>query len=204
MKKSPSSITPQVFAPVVLVGDSNPSTSAAVVALLANLGFSSETVSNGKDLLLALKGRSYAAVVLDCQLDVGGFAVCKQIRRDFSKTVPVIGLTDREIAGGDEKARAAGMDNFLEKPVQQDQLERALGEWIGDPISRFLAQQKLKAEQRVRDDADAEKRQRMNRIANSIAQDEVEVREEPAKKNDEKTPAATPALLAQQFTSKGS
>jgi CheY-like chemotaxis protein len=70
---------------------------------------------------------------MDCQMPwMDGFEATRQIRRKLAgKTPPIIALTANAMTGDREACVAAGMTNFLAKPVRQEELRVCLEKWLG-------------------------------------------------------------------------
>jgi CheY-like chemotaxis protein len=112
----------------VLVAEDNVVNQRVVVQQLKKLGFSADAVSNGKEVLEALKNAPYDILLLDCQMpEVDGYEVAQRIRREGCRTFKsepyLIALTANALPGDRERCLAAGMNDYLTKPVQLDSLE---------------------------------------------------------------------------------
>jgi two-component system, sensor histidine kinase and response regulator len=115
-------------------------------------------VKNGREALEALTAGRYAAILMDCQMPVmDGFEAARKIRerealpvkRDACESsehnphhashatrhVPIIAVTANAMAGDRERCLAAGMDDYLAKPVKLEELRLALQRWIPSPES---------------------------------------------------------------------
>ncbi len=97
------------------------------------LGCSADTVANGREALEALSRARYDAVLMDLQMpEMDGFAATAAIRRQESATgehLPVIAMTAHAMEGDRARCLAAGMDDYVSKPVRQGELARVLGRW---------------------------------------------------------------------------
>jgi two-component system, sensor histidine kinase and response regulator len=133
--------------PRVLVVEDNLINQKLTVRILEKLGYQSDVVENGQEALVALARGSYALVLMDCQMPVvDGFEATKLVRQreaadhesaasDSSKTyhMPIVALTANAMRGDRERCLAAGMDDYLTKPVRKDDLKGVLDRWI--PLS---------------------------------------------------------------------
>jgi CheY-like chemotaxis protein len=80
-----------------------------------------------------LSACDYAAVLMDCQMpDMDGFAATAELRRreNGERHTPVIAMTALAMTGAVEKCLAAGMDDYVGKPIRRAQLIQALQRWI--------------------------------------------------------------------------
>jgi signal transduction histidine kinase/CheY-like chemotaxis protein len=115
----------------VLAVDDNEINQTVAVELLTELGFTVEVANNGLEAFEAVKRGAYAAVLMDCQMPVmDGYRAAREIRlwemQSGRARLPIIALTAHAIAGEREKVIAAGMDEYLTKPIARAQLESAL------------------------------------------------------------------------------
>ena len=109
------------------------SVEAAVQAQLARLGFKCDTAASGIEVLEALKRQDYDLVFMDCQMpEMDGYDATREIRRreGSSRHTKVIAMTANALAGDREKCIAAGMDDYLSKPVKIEDISRLLQCWL--------------------------------------------------------------------------
>ncbi|WP_273844167.1 PAS domain S-box protein [Rubrobacter calidifluminis] len=125
----------------VLVVEDNPVNQKVARRMLEKLGYDVEVASDGQKALEAVCGNRYAAVLMDCQMPVmDGYEASREIRRreqegerfNESGHLPIIALTAGALATDREKALAAGMDDYIPKPVKPDELQEALERWLPD------------------------------------------------------------------------
>ncbi|MBU1724623.1 MAG: response regulator, partial [Gammaproteobacteria bacterium] len=86
--------------------------------------------------------RSYDLVLMDCQMPVlDGYQATRRIRSlDDArfKELPIVALTANAMKGDEDKCYAAGMDDYLPKPIHPEELQRCVDKWLG---GRMAAQQ---------------------------------------------------------------
>jgi CheY-like chemotaxis protein len=117
----------------VLVAEDNQVNQKVVVMILKKLGYSSDVAGNGREALNALEIGSYGVVLMDCQMpEMDGFEATRAIRAggsDFAG-IPIIALTANALGGEKERCLAAGMDDYLAKPIKAETLGRKLEIWM--------------------------------------------------------------------------
>jgi|GEM_PF-525811 len=120
----------------VLVVEDNPVNQRVALLMLRNLGCEADCVGNGLEALDALARIPYALVFMDCQMpDMDGFEAAREVRRrERGRTrVPIVAMTANAMDGDRERCLAAGMDDYVSKPVRPEDLARVLTAWT-EPI----------------------------------------------------------------------
>jgi CheY-like chemotaxis protein len=99
--------------------------------LLQRLGHVVRVVDNGLEAIRALREEQFDLVLMDVQMPaMDGFQATKAIReRAEWKGLPVVAMTAHAMKGDREKCLAAGMDDYLAKPIQREELLRVLEDW---------------------------------------------------------------------------
>jgi CheY-like chemotaxis protein len=115
----------------VLLVEDNPVNVVVAEAMLRNLGYEVHTVGDGQQAVHWLSHRSCDVVLMDCAMPVmDGFDATREIRRRElqlgASRVPVVALTAHLAAEERERCRDAGMDDFLSKPFDADDLQRVV------------------------------------------------------------------------------
>ncbi|QXP82968.1 response regulator [Methylococcus sp. Mc7] len=124
----------------VLVVEDNRVNQKVIVAMLGKFGIAPAVADNGQAALELLARSRYDLVLMDCQMPVlGGYEATEELRaRELSAgsgRTPVVALTAHAATGEREKCLAAGMDDYLSKPVSRDRLAEALERWLGTSAS---------------------------------------------------------------------
>jgi CheY-like chemotaxis protein len=119
--------------PGLLLTEDNPVNQKLVARLLHNLGYNVKVVETGYDAVEAFSQESYALVFMDCQMPgMNGFEATTQIRlteKRLGGHTTIIALTAQVGEGDRERCLAAGMDDYLSKPINQKALQTMLAKW---------------------------------------------------------------------------
>jgi CheY-like chemotaxis protein len=117
----------------VLVAEDNPVNMMISVAMLEHWGAVTAQAGDGEQAVRAVReaaqaGRPYDVVLMDLQMPrMDGFAATRALRQDFdAATLPIIALTAAALVSEREQGRAAGMTDFVTKPIDADRLQAAL------------------------------------------------------------------------------
>ena len=121
----------------ILLAEDNPINQTLALRMLEKLGHRPHVVANGQAALDAWRERKYDAILMDVQMPVmGGFEATAAIRRleeNSGEHIPIIAMTAHAMAGDRERCLAAGMDDYVSKPIQSIVLDAALANAIGLP-----------------------------------------------------------------------
>lgn len=100
--------------------------------MLLKLGYRVRTADNGSEALELLARERPDGVLLDCQMPVmDGFATCRAIRAlPGCAELPVLALTAHSHSGDRERCLAAGMSDYMAKPVKFEELQTLLHDWL--------------------------------------------------------------------------
>lgn len=126
--------------PKILVVEDYINNQRVALAHLKKLGYAADVVENGRSAIDALvaHGDLYQLILMDWQMPVmDGLEATRMIRKMEAETaghIPIIGMTANAIKGDRERCLAAGMDDYLAKPIHRADLKRILGEWLTDPF----------------------------------------------------------------------
>jgi CheY-like chemotaxis protein len=132
--------------PRVLVAEDNAVNQLVATAMLTRLGYRVDVVANGREAVQAFERSSYVAVLMDCRMpEMNGYEASAEIRRREApgRHIPIVALTASAINGDEERCRAAGMDDYVTKPVTVDRLASVLGPLIKGVEHRADARRRL-------------------------------------------------------------
>ncbi|MBI5215156.1 MAG: response regulator [Ignavibacteriae bacterium] len=116
----------------ILVAEDSPVNQKVTQHLLGTLGFTADIASTGKEVLTRMKDKSYDLIFMDVEMpEMNGFETTRAIHALLpkEKRPKIIAVTAYATVSDREKCLAAGMDDFLTKPVRLDAMQQSLQKW---------------------------------------------------------------------------
>ncbi len=119
----------------LLLAEDNATNQLVALGILRKMGLDADTVSNGLEALVALETNRYDLVMMDVQMpEMGGLEAARLIRSSHSKVldhqIPIIAMTANAMLGDRERCLAAGMNDYISKPISFQELRHTLGKWL--------------------------------------------------------------------------
>ncbi len=118
----------------VLIVEDNVANLKVAVRMVEKLGYRADVAGNGFEAVRTLSRVRYDAVLMDCQMpEMDGYEATRQVRRrevDGHHT-PIIAMTASAMSGDRERCIAAGMDDYISKPVKLHVVAAILERWLG-------------------------------------------------------------------------
>lgn len=124
----------------VLVAEDNEINQSLIRHLFKNWGLSFDLAVNGREAVEMLQTKTYQLILMDIQMpEMDGYTATEEIRQRLKLTTPIIAMTAHALAGEKEKCIGYGMNEYISKPVREDQLYAL--------ITRFIKISKKEAEE---------------------------------------------------------
>jgi PAS domain S-box-containing protein len=122
----------------VLLAEDNPINQKLAVAMLEKWGHHVVVANNGRQAVDLSAGQSFDLILMDLQMpDMSGMEATAAIRaRETARGaphLPIVALTASAMTGDRERCLAAGMDDYLAKPIRSNELQAVLGRWGAKP-----------------------------------------------------------------------
>jgi PAS domain S-box-containing protein len=118
----------------ILLAEDNPVNQKVARMVLEKLGLDVTVVNNGREAVAAWKAGGIDLILMDCQMpELDGYEATREIRRQEMgrKAIPIVALTAHAMKGDDDKCKAAGMDDYLTKPLDRAKLTECLERHLG-------------------------------------------------------------------------
>ena len=123
----------------ILLAEDNLVNQKVAVSLLEKLDYRVEVVADGRAAVAAWQTGNFDLILMDCQMpEMDGYEATREIRRleEGKRHIPIVALTAHAMKGDEEKCRAAGMDDYLTKPIDRVKLEACLDRLLPSTGSR--------------------------------------------------------------------
>jgi CheY-like chemotaxis protein len=115
----------------ILVAEDNRVNQLVELNILQKLGYRATLAINGREVLKALESEPYDLVLMDCQMpEMDGYEATRHIRAGSGRQPRIVAMTANAMKGDEELCRAAGMDDYLSKPISIEKLKEAIERWL--------------------------------------------------------------------------
>jgi CheY-like chemotaxis protein len=119
-------------APRILIAEDNPVNQKVAIGFLDRLGIRADVAGNGREAIEMYEMLRHDLIFMDCQMpEVDGYAATREIRRrqGTARRVGIVAMTAEAMEGCREVCLAAGMDDYVAKPIRVEDLAEALWRW---------------------------------------------------------------------------
>jgi CheY-like chemotaxis protein len=127
----------------VLVAEDNPVNQKVAVRMLERVGLRPDVAGDGREAVTMCAFLPYDLIFMDCQMpEMDGYTAAAEIRKRQRPDgrVAIIAMTAEAMEGARERCLAAGMDDYIAKPVRLEDMTEALKKWVPEG-SLFVSQQ---------------------------------------------------------------
>ena len=115
----------------ILMAEDNAINQRVGKLILQRAGFAIDLVADGSEAVEAHRSNPYDVILMDCQMPVmDGFEACRHIRELGEPQPAIVAVTANALVGERDKCLNAGMDDYLSKPFQAEQLVGIVKKWI--------------------------------------------------------------------------
>lgn len=115
----------------ILMAEDNAINQRVGKLILQRAGFNIDLVGDGNEALEAHRTSPYDLILMDCQMPtMDGFEASRQIRQLIQPQPIIIAVTANALVGERERCLNAGMDDYLSKPFQAEQLVAVVRKWV--------------------------------------------------------------------------
>ena len=138
--------------PIILVAEDNPVNQKVAANMIEKLGYRVNVAANGREAVESLSRIPYALVFMDCQMpEMDGFEATRMVRSQEESLcqgdnkpphLPIIAMTANAMQEDHDRCLAAGMDDFLSKPVTSKALAAVLNRWLPHEQAPTRAEEK--------------------------------------------------------------
>ena len=126
----------------LLIAEDNEVNQRIAQRMVETLGWNADLASDGREVLALLAETRYDLILMDVQMpELDGLETTRLIRAgtDSGPRLPIVAVTAEAMAGDRERCLAAGMDDYLSKPMRLEDLRVVLQRWLGDADATEVA-----------------------------------------------------------------
>ncbi len=119
----------------ILLGEDNPVNQRLVKLMLEKAGYQVEVARDGKEIIdkIVASPEGFNLIFMDIQMpEMDGLEVTKYLRKNGFGSIPIIAMTADAMKGNREKCIAAGMNDYITKPIKREQVLNILEKWVFD------------------------------------------------------------------------
>lgn len=140
------SLKPSAIQKTVLLAEDNQVNALIAVTMLEQIKLKVEHVTTGAAVLERVKKKTYDLILMDINMpEMDGYSATEQIRQwevegIIRQHMPIIAMTANALSGDEERCLDSGMDDYLAKPVKQDELLRVVKQWLDIGVLKALSE----------------------------------------------------------------
>ncbi len=134
VREAPTVAEAEARGELILIAEDNLTNQDVISRQLKLLGYTAEIADDGQQGLAAWQSGRFGLILTDCHMpEMDGYEMTQAIRAaeaDGGQRIPIIAITANALQGEAERCLAAGMDDYLSKPLEMSKLKRALVKWL--------------------------------------------------------------------------
>ncbi len=122
----------------ILLAEDNLINQKVAMRIISEFGFAIQSASNGIEAIKKISEDHFDLILMDVQMpEMDGFTATKEIRKMNSSVanIPIIAITAHALIGDREKCIEVGMNDYISKPIEPDQLIKLLDNWLNVRVS---------------------------------------------------------------------
>jgi len=117
----------------ILITEDNEANQSLLSHIFKNWNIPFDIANNGQEAIEKLKANEYNLVLMDIQMPVmDGYTAARKIRNELRSTIPIVAMTAHALPGEKEKCLSYGMNDYITKPVKQDQLRELINRFTSN------------------------------------------------------------------------
>ena len=114
----------------ILLAEDNPVNQKVALQMLRKIGYDADVAANGIEVLQALERQPYDVILMDIQMpEMDGLEAAKNIRERWHNGPKIVAITAYALEGDRDRCLNVGMDDYISKPIQLDELQSKLIKW---------------------------------------------------------------------------
>ncbi|MBO0614156.1 response regulator [Thiothrix fructosivorans] len=130
----------------ILLAEDNPINQIVATSILDEIAYKADIAEDGKQALEALRKKAYDVIFMDMQMpEMDGLEATRRIRADFppDRQPIIVAMTANAMDGDKQNCLAAGMNDYISKPVLPEAVEAVLERWCSAPFPSVTIQENL-------------------------------------------------------------
>jgi CheY-like chemotaxis protein len=114
----------------ILVAEDNQINQNLIRHLFKVWGLKYDLVNNGREAINRLRTNKYELILMDIQMpEMDGYTAAREIRSNLKLDTPIIAMTAHALAGEMEKCLSYGMNEYISKPIREEQLHKLIAQF---------------------------------------------------------------------------
>ena len=139
-----SKVASQHRGSVVLLVEDNKTNQEVAINLLNEVQLEVDSAFNGKQAIEKMQRNQYDLILMDVQMpEMDGITATKIIRKEINQDIPIIAMTAHAMQGDKDKCLAAGMNDYMTKPIDVEHFYHTLEKWLPENENKIVKEQSV-------------------------------------------------------------